>query len=929
MKEAETRQQLIDKRLLEAGWDVNLPHMVTEELAIAAHTSDRVSRPGVKYKTRLFSDYALLGKDGRPLAIVEAKKTAVDPRAGQEQALNYAEKIRDNNKQPMPFVFYTNGHDIYFWDTERYPPRKIYGFPTRDDMQRMQFLRDKNKPLSHEMIKEEITDRPYQIQAIRSILEGLDRKRRQFLLVMATGTGKTRTCISLIDVLIRAHWLQRALFLVDRLALQRQALDAFEEHLPHAPTWPGKGESEFSTNRRVYVATYPTMLHIIEREPGRLSAHFFDLVVADESHRSIYNVYKSIFDYFDALQLGLTATPKDSIDRNTFQLFDCPDGLPTFAYSFEEAINHAPPYLCDFEVLKIRTRFQAQGINSKTISLAEQERLKAEGIDAETINFDGTELERRVSNKGTNRLIVKTFMEECIKDPNGVLPGKSIIFAISVKHAYRLAEAFDDLYPEYKGRLARVVVSEVEGVHDKGGPLDRFKGQDMPRVAISVDMLDTGIDIREVVNLVFAKPVFTYSKFWQMIGRGTRRLDPGNIKPWCPGKDKFLIMDAWENFEFFQMHPKGREPQTQIPLPVQWFSAKVYKLEAALEMEATVIEEKMKSSIMQDIRALPQGSVIVQEAKALLEEIGEPDFWRHLSKTEIDRLLTQVAPVMRAMSGVDFKAMAFEKDVIDYGTARLLADAEMMDLLSLDIMAQVEDLPRNLNQVAAQRKWIERVLDFTSWKDFSDDDLDEIMARLGPLMKLRRPRSMTQVLLNIQDLLDVKEYIEFGPENERLTVATYRQKVELAIQRLMLSNPVLQKLQKGMALTPAEIRALADLLGRQDPYVTEELLKKAYDNKKATFIQFIKHILGLEKLTTFSEMVTSAFDQFIVQHNDYTRQQIQFLLTLKTFILQNEKVTKKDLVHLPFTRLHPHGIRGVFSAGDIEEILELTHRLTA
>jgi type I site-specific restriction endonuclease len=322
-------------------------------------------------------------------------------------------------------------------------------------------------------------------------------------------------------------------------------------------------------------------------------------------------------------------------------------------------------------------------------------------------------------------------------------------------------------------------------------------------------------------------------------------------------------------------------------------------------MEATVIEEKMKSSIMQDIRALPQRSIIVQEAKALLKEIGEPDFWRHLSKTEIDRLLTQVAPVMRAMSGVDFKAMAFEKDVIDYGTARLLADTEMMDLLSLDIMAQVEDLPRNLNQVAAQRKWIERVLDFASWKDLSDDDLDEIMARLGPLMKFRRPRSMTQVLLNIQDLLDVKEYIEFGPENERLTVATYRQKVELAIQRLMLSNPVLQKLQKGTALTPAEIRALADLLGRQDPYVTEDLLQKAYDNKKATFIQFIKHILGLEKLTTFSEMVTSAFDQFIVQHNDYTRQQIQFLLTLKTFILQNEKVTKKDLVHLPFTRLHP------------------------
>ncbi len=929
MDEAGTRQYLIDKKLLQAGWNVKDPSQVTEELPIEREPADKVKHPTPVYGSKIYSDYALLGKDGGILAVVEAKKTSKDARLGREQARIYAEKIRDHKKQPMPLVFYTNGHDFYFWDTERFPPRKIYGFPTRDDMERMLFLRDQCKPLSHEMINKEITDRPYQIQAIRAILEDMERKRRQFLLVMATGTGKTRTCISLIDVLIRAHWVQRVLFLVDRLALQDQALDAFNDYLPHAPTWPGQGESHISTDRRIYVMTYPSMLNIIERDPGLLSAHFFDFVVADESHRSIYNVYRNIFNYFDSMQLGLTATPKDSIDRNTFQLFQCPDGLPTFNYSFEEAVDHVPPYLCNFEVLKIRTRFQQRGINSKTIALAEKKRLRAEGIDPEAIDFKGTDLEKRVSNKGTNRLIVRQFMEEGIKDPNGVMPGKSIIFAISVKHAYRLCEAFDDQFPEYKGQLARVIVSEDKEVHGKGGMLDRFKNQDLPRVAISVDMLDTGIDIREVVNLVFAKPVFTYSKFWQMIGRGTRRLDKNDLKSWCPQKDKFLIMDAWENFEFFEMNPRGIEPKTQIPLPVRWFEAKINKLEAAVLAEAEDVIQKMKTSMLKDIASLPQGSVIVLESKAQLARVENPDFWNVIADIQLATLRADIAPVMRAMSSVDFQAMAFEIDVIDYAVAQLLQDTEMMEDLCLDIMAQVEDLPLSVNIVAAQEEMINKVLDFASWKSFSDDDLDEITSRLGPLMKFRRPRDITQVLLNIKDLLEVKEFIVFGPENERLTVDKYRQKLEQAVFQLVVSNPVLQKLRQGVQLTPGEIQSLADLLGKQAPYVSEDILRKVYDNKKAKFIQFIKHILGLEKLSSFSETVTNAFDAFIALHNDYTQQQIRFLLTLKTFILQTGDVSKKDLVSPPFTLIHPNGIRGVFSSRDIDEILELANRLVA
>jgi len=547
--EKDTRQQIIDKRLKKAGWDVHDPSQVTEELDIVVDPR-MVAEPAAPYAGHQFADYALLGKDGYPLAVVEAKKASLDAQRGKEQALIYAKSILHNNPgRDMPFVMYTNGHDIFLWDTERYPPRKVYGFPTREDLYRIRFLRNNSSAMSEELIKKEISGRPYQIEAIRAVLEAIERKRRKFLLVMATGTGKTRTCVGLLDVLMRTNRVQRILFLVDRVALRDQALDAFKEHLPNAPVWPKREgyttEKTFVTDRRVYVSTYPAILNEIDRDDCRLSPHFFDMIVADESHRSIYNVYRNIFDYFDSIQLGLTATPTDRIDHNTFNLFECDEGMPTFNYSYEEAVNNDPPYLSDFEVLKIRTKFMQEGINVRTMEAEDANRLFEEGKDPDEIDYEGSDIEKTVTNKGTNALIVREFMEECIKDPNGVLPGKSIFFAVSQKHANRLVETIDLLFPEHKGQIAAVIISGIKGVHGKGGLIDRFKNSDMPRIAVSVDMLDTGIDVREVVNLVFAKPVYSYTKFWQMIGRGTRVLDENHVKPWCPEKDTFLIMDMW------------------------------------------------------------------------------------------------------------------------------------------------------------------------------------------------------------------------------------------------------------------------------------------------------------------------------------------------------------------------------------------------
>ncbi len=525
------------------------------------------------------------------------------------------------------------------------------------------------------------------------------------------------------------------------------------------------GEKLIAKDRRIYISTYPTMLNIIRDDSRPLSPHFFDLVVVDESHRSIYNTYQEVIDYFKAINLGLTATPTDVIDHNTFNLFHCEDGLPTFAYTYEEAVNNQPPYLSDFQVMKIQTKFQKEGISKRTISLEDQKQLILEGKDIEEINFEGTQLEKQVINKGTNTLIVKEYMEECFKDANGVLPGKTIFFCSSKAHARRMEEIFDKLYPQYHGELAKVMVSDDPRVYGKGGLLDQFTNNDMPRIAISVDMLDTGIDVREIVNLVFAKPVYSYTKFWQMIGRGTRLLEAGKIKPWCPEKDTFLILDCWDNFEYFKLQPRGKELKSQLPLPVRLVGVRLDKIEKAIE----------------------------------------------LGKTDIA----------------------------------------------------------------------------------------------------------------------TKETVHFGPKNEAVSVSRYREMIEQLVLALTKNNPILQKLKQGQDISPDEAEQLARLLHDEHPHITEDLLKQAYQNRKAHFIQFIRHILGIETLASFPDTVSQAFDRFIAEHSNLNSRQLEFLRLLKDFLIERETVEKRDLIQSPFTVLHPQGIRGVFTLAEIDEILSLTGKLAA
>jgi len=929
--EAETRKELIDAKLHKAGWDVNNLTQVSKEFDISVLLRDGVAEARTPYEGHQYSDYVLLGRDGKPLAVVEAKKSSKDASIGREQAKQYCYNIQKQNGGKLPFCFYTNGLEIFFWDLENYPPRKVVGYPTRDDLERFLYIREHRKRLADELINTEIAGRDYQIRAIRSVMEGIEKKQRNFLLVMATGTGKTRTCIALIDALMRAGHAERVLFLVDRIALREQGLTAFKEHLSNEPRWPKVGEKLIAKDRRIYISTYPTMLNIIREEDNTLSPHFFDLIVIDESHRSIYNTYGEVLDYFKAITLGLTATPTDIIDHNTFILFDCDNGLPTFAYTYEEAVNHIPPYLCNFQVMKIHTKFQEEGISKRTISLEDQKRLIIEGKEVEEINFEGTELEKTVINKGTNALIVKEFMEESIKDSNGVLPGKTIFFCSSMSHARRVEQIFDSLYPEYKGELAKVLVSDDPRVYGKGGLLDQFTNNDMPRIALSVDMLDTGIDIRELVNLVFAKPVYSYTKFWQMIGRGTRLLESHKIKTWCTEKDIFLILDCWDNFEYFKLSPKGRETTIQIPLPVRFVGIRLDKIEKAIDTQNNAIAEKEIIKLRQQIQELPKNSVVIQESATDLLKIEDDNFWTKLTHEKIEYLRTIIKPLFRTVSQTDFKMMRFQKDLLETSLAKLANEKEKFETLKDNIVELIGELPLSVNIVAKEESIIRLAQTNNYWAKATDRTFDELAEKLSPLMKYRDGdvQALGPARFDFVDFLKTKEMVEFGPEHSAVSVSKYREMVEKLIMELTESNPILQKIKDGKEVTEDEAQELAALLHDEHPHITEDLLKNVYRNRKAKFIQFIRHILGLEILESFPETVTKAFEQFIHTHTNLSSRQLDFLNLLQDFILEKETVQKRDLIESPFTVLHPQGIRGLFTPAEINEILELTKRVAA
>ena len=677
LSEFQTRKIYIDVDLKFMGWKFDGTDADVQEEYPVQGMAGVVGQMG-------YCDYVLFGKDGLPLAVIEAKRTSKDPNIGRKQAVLYADCLeRKFGRRPMMFT--TNGFETYFWDDQSGPQRKVSGVFSKEDLQKLMNRRAERQDLMSIPIDDKITDRYYQKEAIRAVCGQIEQGFRKHLLVMATGTGKTRTASSLTDVLSRGKWITNILFLADRTALVKQAKDDFKRYLPDMSLC-NLCSNKDDRNARIVFSTYPTILNAIDdtkAKDGRqlfTPAHF-DLIIIDESHRSIFKKYRAIFEYFDALMVGLTATPKTDVDRNTYDFFEMEHGVPTYAYDYETAV-YQDHVLVPYYNYEVKTKFLDEGITYDDLSDEDKERYEDDFIeDGMMPDFiPSAALNKFVFNEKTVDMVLQDLMERGIKVAGGDRLGKTIIFAQNKRHAEFILERFNKLYPQYHGSFAQRVICDDSYAQTI---IDDFKQPEKaPHIAVSVDMMDTGIDVPECVNLVFFKKVRSKAKFWQMIGRGTRLCKGLSCVDQIDGvytnKRRFLIFDYCGNFEYFREHKEGYEARETKTLSENIFGKQI-KISMALQ-ESTFAggnyqlwRNELVETCHKQVTALNPELISVKLRMQYVEKYKKQDAFLSISEGDKGELLTQIAPLVQSEETDEF---AKRFDNFMYGL--ILAHIEQM-----------------------------------------------------------------------------------------------------------------------------------------------------------------------------------------------------------------------------------------------------------
>ena len=741
---------------------------------------------------------------------------------------------------------------------------------------------------------------------------------------MATGTGKTRTTMALIDLFLKSNQARNILFLADRDALVEQALtDGFKAHLPSEPRcrdYTAKVEQD----KRLYVSTEQTM-NICYR---KFSPGFFDLIVFDEAHRSIFNRLTEVIEYFDARMIGLTATPAAFIDRDTFRVFECDSHSPTFLYDFKQAVDEK--YLVNFDLYQAQTGFQRDGIKGANLSEEDRNALIEQGIDPDAVDYEGTDIEVLVTNKDTLRKQWSEVMDACIKDKSGQIPGKTIVFALTQTHAARLRDEFEKMYPQHVG-MVQLIHSDVERVHDGpwgDGLIKKFKKDDQPRIAVSVDMLDTGIDVPEVVNLVFMKPVQSGIKLWQMIGRGTRSDETCKFRDRLPegGKTGFKIIDFWQNK--FDREPTSQGLQT-LPILVSLFNTRLRLLEASLPLPDSEAYRQAVSDLRAMIVRIPLDSFPIQKVYDDVEPAWQDDFWRLVTPDKVKFLRDMVGPLLRFAGNVDVAAETFTHKIerLKLGIQNRRPSPELVRSIAED----VSRLPSYVTEDAAQRQAIETCLS-QKLLESSTADLTRIVQLLAPHMRNRTERPTIFLYLDLPDFIATGGYISIGADGEQVLVEQYRRMVEAKVLAIVEEHPVLLAIRDGKPVTEEQLveleRVLNRELGQSGLHVTEENIHKAFGFRAKSFLALLRHLLQVDAIPDYSVVVRQAFDHHITAHA-YGADQIRFLRSVQAVFLQKRKLAEADLYESPFDAYGRNAVDRYFSAKDIKELLELTGKLAA
>jgi len=896
--EHETRKRIIDLDLRNAGWNVALDDESTEDVGKEVKVTDQPTTTGVGYV-----DYVLWDDDGKPLAVIEAKRTRENIEKGRQQAKLYANALEKQYGQ-RPVIFYSNGWDIKILDdAQGYNSRGLYGYYSKDSLQYLIKQRSLKKDLNKTPIDTAVAGRLYQMETITRVCERFSDKHRKALIVQATGTGKTRVSIALAKRLLDAGWAKRVLFLCDRKELRKQAGNAFSEHTKEPVHIVGKSAKNTAASARVFIATYPGMLRIM----NKYDVGHFDLIVADESHRSIYNIYGDIFKYFDALEVGLTATPVEMVSRSTCDLFGCDYKMPTANYPLEDAIEQGN--LVPYKIVSYTTQFLREGIKKDNLTDEQIAQLEEQGIDPNELDFDAKQIDEAIKNKDTNRLILRNLMEKGLRDKDGQLPGKTIIFARNIAHAELLAQLFSELYPQHGANFCRVIHSKYERAEEL---IDDFKSSDenSMRIAVSVDMLDTGIDVPECVNLVFAKPIKSKVKFWQMIGRGTRLCE--NL--YGPGKHKthFLIFDHWANFEYFDENPEEEDVKQAKSLLQKLFEARVTLAQTALKKANMDVFDQTIKLIHDDICLLPMESISVRDNWQVVETYKDLKRLNQFAPQTVSDLLEKIAPLMqwRNIMGQS-EAYKFDSELTTIQTL-LLTDASQIDLAKQSIMNKVESLQMHLNEVRSKAPAIADIQTEQYWQYLTHAALEQSRINLRSIIHLRN-KSVKPPTSDF--VLDIKEDTNQIKEADRLTKIVsidyqiYRQEVEKTLTPLFETDSVLKKIRSGEPVTEADLAQLSSLVHTQNPSVDLNTLKEFFPESTASLDKILRTIVGMDK-----NAIEQSFTTFVQQiHTHVNAKQQRFIGMLKNHLIRHGAIEIAQLYDAPFTQIHDMGLDGVFS----------------
>ncbi|CAH0255620.1 hypothetical protein SRABI76_03356 [Microbacterium oxydans] len=896
--EAAARDLFIDVLLREAGWPLNQ----ARDREYEVHGMPNAEGRG-------FVDYVLWGSDGLPLAVIEAKRTAKSPEVGQQQAKLYANCLESEFGR-RPVIFYTNGYTHRIWDDSGgYPPREVQGFYTRDELELLIQRRHTKLPLSTQPMNTDVAGRPYQLRAIKAVGDTFDRMQREALLVMATGSGKTRTTIALVDMLQKANWAKRVLFLADRTALVKQAANAFKAHLPGSTTVNLVAEK--AIDGRVYVSTYPTMMNLInqvEDDLRRLGPGYFDLIVIDEAHRSIYAKYGAIFDYFDAMLVGLTATPKDEVDHNTYRLFHLEDGVPTDNYSLDEAVDEG--YLVPPRGVSFDGGFLRSGIRYDDLSDDEKEQWDSLdwGEDGPPDEVGAEEINRFLFNEDTVDKVLETLMVRGYKVAGSDRLGKTIIFAKSQKHAEFIEKRFNISYPEYAGHFARVI---THGNPYAQSLIDDFSIPDKaPHIAISVDMLDTGIDVPEVVNLVFFKVVRSKSKFWQMIGRGTR-LSPDLFGP-GEGKKDFLVFDFCGNLEYFSQDLPGSQGQTQKSLSQRLFEARL-GLVTALGDTETDLRSSTVSTLHTFVAGMNLDNFVVRPHRAAVEEFADSDAWSRLTPEMSERLL-HVAGLPSSVRDDDEDAKRFDLLILRRQLAQLDGDAILAERIRETIQQIAAALlgTTTIPSVAEQAVLLESVAGDEWWIDVTLPILELARVRIRGLVRFIEKTHRNPVYTDFEDLLGDGVEIDLPRATPGTDFERFRSKAE-AYLRQHLDNLALQRLRRNKQLTFDDLDELEAMLvsAGADPV---DLV--CANERMGGLGIFIRGLVGLDR-----SAAAKAFESYL-DETRFTVAQIRFVNLIVDELSKNGVMDPGRLFEPPYTDQAPTGPDLIFPDVDVDLIVE-------